>query len=149
MENDPDPDFEMKFYSDGTKVNFSLARSELIIKVPLSESSNDCRTDTVKFNSIYPDQEQLSASQQLLVKHAQDCLKQCMEVESAAKADRNAKYPIILKSSNCKNDSPGRTRSSSPTPSIHPSVISSYSVLSCSNRRSELSRKSTTGILAL
>lgn len=144
MENEPSPDFEMNFYAGGTKILISLLKNEMIIKNSNQKSDKE-PMEMVKFSPIYPDQEQLTAVQQLLIKHAQDCLKQCIEIQDAAKGDSQAKYPIILKSSTCRNDSPGRNRSVSPSPSIHPSVISSYSVVS--NRRSEPhSRKSTTGM---
>lgn len=149
MENDPLPDFEMNFYTGGTKIHMSLLKKELTIKNPnpMNDGAKDGQIDTVRFKTLYPDQEQLTVAQQLWIKHAQDCLKQCKDIQNAAIADSQAKYPIILKSSTCRNDSPGRNRSTSPVPSIHPSVISSYSAVSNPNRRGEYhSRKSTTGM---
>lgn len=147
MENGPLPDFEMNFYAGGIKILISLLKKEITIKN--YSQTNDVLakepTDIIKFNTLYPDQEQLAPVHQLLIKHAQDCLKQCTDIQEAAKADSLAKYPIILKSSTCAHASPSRNRSVSPSPSIHPSVISSYSAVS--NRRSDYhSRKSTTGI---
>lgn len=145
MENDPLPDFEMNFYNDGTKILISSQRKEITIKSP--NPQNGSAIDTLRFNTLYPDQEQLTVAQQLMIKHAQDCQKQCIDIQNSAKADPQAKYPIILKSSTCRMESPGRNRSASPSPSIHPSVISSYSAISNPNRRSEYhSRKSTTGM---
>ena len=147
MENDPFPDFEMAFYTNGTKIHISLLKKELTIKNLIKERGKDDKIDIAKFNTLYPDQEQLTLAQQLLIKHAQDCLRQISDIENAARSDAQAKYPIILKSSTC-NDSPGRNRTASPSPSIHPSVISSYSAISNPNRRSDYhSRKSTTGII--
>lgn len=149
MENDPSPDFEMNFYTGGTKIHISLLKKEITIKNPhpTSEGGTAGQIDTVRFKTLYPDQDQLTVAQQLLIKHAQDCLKQCNDIQNAAKADTQAKYPIILKSSTCRNGSPGRNRTTSPSPSIHPSVISTYSAVSNPNKRSEYhSRKSTTGI---
>jgi hypothetical protein len=145
MENGPSPDFEMNFYAGGTKILISLLKNEIIIK-KYSEANDGIEKapmEIVKFKTVYPDQEQLTAVQYQQIKHAQDCLKQCKEIEDSAKHDLLAKYPIILKSSTCTNVSPGRNRSISPSPSIHPSVISSYSAVS--NRHH--SRKSTTGII--
>ena len=127
MENEPFADFEMTFYT-GVKIHNSAARKELTMKIPVGSSSKPDTFETIRIDMTRPDLVGLTSSQAVLFKHVQDCIRQCIDVEKSSRLDPTTKYPIILKSSRCQNESPGRHRSSSPSPSIHPSAISSYSV---------------------
>lgn len=78
---------------------------------------------------------------QPLIKHAQECVRQCLEIEKSAAAntseDANVRYPLILKSaasSNQYSETDG-IRAPSPPISLHPSHLSLQGeVMNTSNR---------------
>ena len=123
MENSPHADFEMVFYN-GIKVHISSAKHEVTIRQPATESESGC--EIIKRSLLNLDNLDIPQNEMLVLKHAQECLKQCLNVEKSVSSDQ-PKYPVIIKSSRCPSSSPGE-RSGSPSPSIHPSAISSYSV---------------------
>lgn len=55
-----------------------------------------------------------------IMKHSQECLKQCLEVEKSSRFDTCTKYPLILKSSQAISHP--QSRPVSPNFSIHPSM---------------------------
>lgn len=123
MENSPHADFEMVFYN-GTKVHISSAKHEITIRQP--NTASESGTEVIKRSLLNSDSLDIPQNETLILKHAQECLKQCLNVENSIALDQ-PKYPVIIKSSHCPSSS-SEGRATSPSPSIHPSAISSYSV---------------------
>ncbi len=59
------------------------------------------------------------------LKHAQDCLSQCLDIHKTSQSDASVTYPLILKSSTCHTT---RVSPSPPSPplSLHPSTLSTF-----------------------
>jgi hypothetical protein len=98
MENDPLPDFEMHFY-DGTKVYTSVGRKQLEIRLA-TETGADGQPRVIVIDlEQYP----LTVAQDLLpiFKHAQECLRQCMDFEKSTRSKNPDDFPLVLKSNRC------------------------------------------------
>ncbi|KAJ2997891.1 hypothetical protein HDV02_005076 [Globomyces sp. JEL0801] len=132
MENLPTPDFDLVFY-DGIRAHTFGASKILEIKVPSSLARN-YRTENVEtladgsikytFNLGTNDASSMEPKFVQIFKHAQDCLRNCFEIEEKGKKDPQVTYPMILKS---QQTPPVRdTRPNSPPPSVHPSTTSIF-----------------------
>ncbi|KAI8916099.1 hypothetical protein EDD86DRAFT_10619 [Gorgonomyces haynaldii] len=95
MENAPEADFHMSFYN-GIKVHSLTGKKCVEIKIPPNlaemEVHGDFRIDLTKEAQVEPFLEPI-------LKHCQECLRQCLEIEETAKKDQTTKFPLILKSS--------------------------------------------------
>ncbi|KAI9100691.1 hypothetical protein DFS34DRAFT_615441 [Phlyctochytrium arcticum] len=139
MENAPLADFEMVFYS-GTRTHYSVPKGEMEIRMPAGHGRNEAETVRIQVplddgggGNVDVD---ISPTVAPIVKHVQECLKQCVDVERSGKLeDPGTRFPVILKSSQCRvgggggaGSSPeeggrlGNTRGEQP--SFHPSSIS-------------------------
>jgi hypothetical protein len=138
MENFPRGDFEMNFYN-GPKIHISTNRREFTIK----NSSQSTKPEVFFFDPSKPDSINLDPSQVPIFRHAQECLKQCLEVEMSSLEDPNTRFPLIIKSSRCQNGE--YNRAASPNPSLHPSALSSYSAsaVSVSGKSKDGEKKSS------
>ncbi|KAI9021092.1 hypothetical protein DFJ74DRAFT_112692 [Hyaloraphidium curvatum] len=108
MENDPLPDFEMHFY-DGTRVLNSAGRKQLEIRLPdtmhvSAHGSGDASAhgsgDAPRSFTLNLDQFPVTVPQHLLptFKHAQECLRQCMEIEKSSRMKDPGSFPIVVRS---------------------------------------------------
>jgi hypothetical protein len=123
MENGPPADFEMHFFH-GSKLVYSKGRKMMEMKLKQNDS---LELKSVKFDlSISSEKLGLTPEMVILFKHAQDCLRQCVDIESKCAKDASTIYPVILKSSVGKTVS--STAPTSPNPSFHPSSVSIYSI---------------------
>ncbi|KAJ3188955.1 hypothetical protein HDU85_004672 [Gaertneriomyces sp. JEL0708] len=123
MENGPLADFEMVFYS-GTRAHYSGSRGTVELKIPSGESSDAERYETHSISLAPNERADVPAHLASLVKHIQECLKQCTDVELSGKLDSSTKYPVILKSSQCRAIAAVGTEKE--RDSFHPSSISGY-----------------------
>ncbi|KAJ3158441.1 Serine/threonine-protein kinase plk4 [Geranomyces michiganensis] len=135
MENSPQADFEALFYS-GTRAHYSASTGIISIKIPKASSDNSSNLTPEAGTSSPPSPEyerheiRLSAPSGggggqnggatittdiptrlgPVVRHVQECFKQCVDVERSGKlSDNNAiddtattTFPVILKSSHCR-----------------------------------------------
>ena len=142
MENTPVPDFEMTFYT-GMKVQISVGRDEIDIKIPATlrrdfpcmtanmKTTPDCDVHKINLKQMERGVV-IPVELQPVIKHAQECLKQCMDVEHSESNNTSAKYPVILKSSHVKaaptwnQSETASNRGTSPALSIHPSSRSTF-----------------------
>ncbi len=129
MENSPHPDFEMLFYS-GIKVHVSSLNQQISMTLPNASTQSET---VIRRNLTDLCEANLPQNQCLALKHAQECLKQCLDVEQSITSEQS-KFPVIIKSSRCPSSGSGE-RPTSPTLSLHPSAISSYSVSGQSNTK--------------
>jgi hypothetical protein len=90
MENGPIADFEMCFQNQ-TKVYHSQSKGTLEIKVRTSLDT----FETYKFTITGSKEPDYPRELLHIVKHTQDCLKQCLDIE---RNGQNAVYPLTLKS---------------------------------------------------
>ncbi|KAL7749100.1 hypothetical protein RI367_005505 [Sorochytrium milnesiophthora] len=103
MENAPQADFEVQFYS-GTRIVYLTAKNTLDIK-----SEDGHLLQSIDMSALLPSQRSShSGSGQTvtvppeyreLVRHTQDCLRQCLEIERSVKLDPAVRFPLTLKSS--------------------------------------------------
>ncbi|KAJ8324495.1 hypothetical protein QVD99_002515 [Batrachochytrium dendrobatidis] len=143
MENGQIPDFEMIFYS-GVRVHTSVSKQTLEIRVPkppvskpgvlasTSKTPHDYFVQKVDLSR--PDDISLPSDLQSIFKHAQECLRQCLDIDRSGKFDKHTRFPIILKSSHTKHvssslscpDSPSNSYTNPTSHSIHPSSQSAF-----------------------
>ena len=92
MENSPHPDFEAVFYN-GTKIHTSTTKNTLEIKVPIP--NGEITTHRLELGNF----QQLELPSELVgaVKHVQECLKQCLEIERNESGAGNQEWPVVLK----------------------------------------------------
>ena len=121
MENTPEPDFEMQFYT-GNKIIHSSIKNTLIVKIALSNERN------APFKSYTLDPGAIPQSEpfQSLYMHFQECYKQTKDIEKSAQLDSTTKYPLILKTG-MMNTMSHRSTTPSPPRSINPSTLSTLS----------------------
>src|SRR5437588_10086952 len=99
MENGPIADFEMCFQNQ-TKVYHSQSKGTLEIKVKISPDI----FETHKFIITRSKEPDYPHELLHIVKHMQDCLKQCLDIERNGQKDPNTVYPLILKSRSHVNE---------------------------------------------
>ncbi|TPX36160.1 hypothetical protein SmJEL517_g01652 [Synchytrium microbalum] len=131
MENGPLADFEMTFHNSETKVHYSVAKNSLQITCQRPGSSTT-ETHTIDTSNV----SNLSLQSHLIpiFKHVQDCLRQCLDVESSSKTDGSTKYPMIIKASSASVSPSARSSQAlSPTLSLHPSSMSTYTASAAGN----------------
>jgi Polo-like Kinase 4 Polo Box 2 len=99
MENSPHPDFQMVFYN-GVKAQTITSLNKLEITIPeaLTQQFCDRRKELYVYTIDMTNGEPEAAYVQIF-KHAQECLRQCLELEQSSRFDTCTKYPLILKSS--------------------------------------------------
>jgi hypothetical protein len=129
MENTPDADFSVTFYT-GEKGLIVGSKNTIEFKIPQSIRNNYPMrgTYTIIDNHIVykialngDTKNLIEPSLQNLYIHIEECRKRCMEVEIQAQGDPNAKYPIILKAHQIQSNHQV-ARAHSPPTSIYPSV---------------------------
>ncbi|TPX61796.1 hypothetical protein SpCBS45565_g07173 [Spizellomyces sp. 'palustris'] len=135
MENAPLADFEMVFYN-GTRAHYSVSRG--MMEVRLSRGDSEGRESAEVHQIRLPSPSVATSTCETLdipshvapvVRHVQECLKQCMDVERSGKLDSTTRYPVILKSSHCRivsGVSGGRDGDRREADSFHPSAMSTY-----------------------
>ncbi|KAJ3350144.1 Serine/threonine-protein kinase plk4 [Kappamyces sp. JEL0680] len=136
MENAPNPSFEIGFY-DGVKVLAN--KSHYTAKVPKALASlyASCRQaiqqqDGSLHYSVHLADETKAIDPVFAnaIRHSQECVRQCLDINKRVSGSKSQKYPLILKS----NQSPTSARNgavsrpNSPPTSIHPSQASFYTV---------------------
>ncbi|KAJ3192514.1 Serine/threonine-protein kinase plk4 [Irineochytrium annulatum] len=106
MENGPNADFEMSYYN-GVKVHNSPSKNTLEVKTPTAEvSSGEKATYTThRFDLSQMEGIKIPSALASVLKHAQECLRQCLSIEKSARRDTQSSYPIIVKSSHAKGSS--------------------------------------------
>ncbi|KAJ3350970.1 Serine/threonine-protein kinase plk4 [Entophlyctis luteolus] len=126
MENSPQPDFEMNFYS-GLKVHHNSRTGRIVFKVPQETSTQRDHSGSGGSPEYTVHEYDISEGSDnsildlpdLLIsafKHLQECLRQCLDAEKSAANDESeigdnctsegakSSFPLILKSSNiCSN----------------------------------------------
>lgn len=107
MENCP-PDFLAVFHND-VKIHTSTLKNSIDILIPESLYAQFPKSKYV-IDLKRPDD---PVECRAIVQHAQECLRQCMELEKSSRFDKCTKYPLILKSCHSVTE-----RGQSPTPSI-------------------------------
>ncbi|KAH6600016.1 hypothetical protein BASA50_002603 [Batrachochytrium salamandrivorans] len=143
LDNGPVSDFEMAFYN-GVRVHTSVSKQIVEIRVPFpTQTRSGAPTPATKSTSNFVVHKlDLSRSDSMAVpsdvlpifKHAQECLRQCLDIERSSSLDKHTQYPIILKSSHTKHissssscpDSPSNSHANAPLPSLHPSACSNF-----------------------
>jgi hypothetical protein len=97
MENTPCPDFHLSF-QNGIKT--ILKGSIVEIQIPESLTEQYCKR-IIKPNFVYKIDLNIAHLEDVYLptfKHAQECLRQCLELEKSSRFDTCTKYPLILKS---------------------------------------------------
>ncbi|KAJ3022464.1 Serine/threonine-protein kinase plk4 [Thoreauomyces humboldtii] len=154
MENSPLADFEIMFYNN-TRAHYSVSKETVEIKVP--RGSGDMEKYQIRLPGLAAlgsgggDPIDVPSELAPIVRHIQECLKQCMDVERSGKLNSSTHYPIILKSSHCRVVSTsgggggegvgGRNNSPREKDSFHPSQMSTYTRSATGTHRSPPGRQ--------
>ncbi|TPX56203.1 hypothetical protein PhCBS80983_g04689 [Powellomyces hirtus] len=134
MENSPLADFETMFYNS-IRAHYSVSSGTIEIKIPRSDDpeKKDFEKHQIPLSSplegnAASDRVDIPMHLAPIVRHVQECLKQCMDVERSGKLDSGSQYPIILKSSHCRVVSAASKDAALPREkdSFHPSAMSTY-----------------------
>jgi hypothetical protein len=130
MENGPTADFHMSFYNE-IKVFTCMAKKTLEIIIPRS-LEHQFRSYLVKKSSsryIVDISDAVNVAVEpeftMIFNHAQECLRQCLDIENSSRFDQCTKYPLVLKSSKVSKNlafSESNTKIS-----VHPGSMSNYS----------------------